>query len=261
MKYQYIEDNEREDEVSELCDALGVSRSGYYSWKSRIPCSRNLEDKMIKEKISQISQKAVRYYGHRPIYHHLKEQSLSCGRDRTLRLINELGLLCSQKKRFKALGTNSNHSFGYSANVLAQLGNPTGINQVWVADTTYLLTDNGWQYLATVMDLFSRKIIGWSVSANNDNELVCQALTAAIINRRQLGQRIVHHSDRGSTYASDKYQRLLRAFAMKPSMSAKGNSYDNAAMESFYGSYKSSCVGDYIFEDENEVKANIFDYI
>ena len=175
--------------------------------------------------------------------------------------MKEMGMEGVQKKRFKPMTTDSNHLLGYSPNLLKAYGKPTNINQAWVADTTYLLTRKGWRYLATVMDLFSRRIIGWSISDKNDASLVCKALRAAIISRDALPRGIIAHSDRGSTYASDDYRSLLETYAMKSSMSAKGNCYDNAAMESFYGRYKSSSVRNCVFCDEDELRANVFDYI
>ena len=261
MKYQFIKENQERYAIDEMCEALVVKCGGYYSWNKRVPSARTVEDGVIKEKITQIHKQARGRYGHRPIYHHLQDDEIDCGRDRTLRLMAELGVEGSQAKRFKALGTDSNHLFGYSANLLKELGKPSTMNQVWVADTTYLLTDNGWQYLATVMDLFSRRIIGWSISANNDTELVCKALRAAVMTRKELPEGVVHHRDRDSTYARLDYQRLLTSLSMKSSMSAKGNCYDNAAMESFYGRYKSSSVRDHIFADEAELRANVFEYI
>ena len=261
MKYQFIKTHQARYEVEEMCEAFGFRRGSYYRWKTRTPCARSIEDTEIKEHIVRIYQQAQGRYRYRPIYHHLKDEGIRCGRDRTLRLMNQAGIAGVQKRRFKPLGTQSNHRFGYSANLLRQAGNPTGLNQVWVADTTYLLTDKGWQYLATVMDLFSRRIIGWSISSCNDANLVCQSLRAAVLHRGKLPEGTIHHSDRGSTYASGKYQQLLRSFSMKASMSAKGNCDDNAAMESFYGRYKSSSVGGHMFADENELRTNVFEYI
>ena len=261
MKYRFIDQNRSRHEVCELCEALGVSPSAYYRWRVAEDSARSQQDQQHKEAIQMLHKKSGGRYGHRPIYHHLLEDGLDCGRDRTLRLMRELELEGEQSKRFKPLGTDSDHDFGYSANLLKQLGKPTGCNQVWVADTTYLPTRDGWMYLATVMDLFSRRILGWSISWHNDAALVCQALNAAVLTRGSIPPHIVHHSDRGSTYASTQYQRLLSRYLMNPSMSAKGNCYDNAAMESFYGRYKSSSVRDHVFSSEAELRANVFDYI
>ena len=261
MKYHFIKENQLRYEVEDMCEALGVKRSSFYRWKEAKSSVRRREDESIKEHIARIYEQSRGRYGHRPVYHHLQDEGIACGRDRTLRLMNQMGLNRLQKKRFKPLGTDSNHRFGYSANLLREAENPTDLNQVWVADTTYLLTQDGWQYLATLMDLFSRRVIGWSVSSSNDTALVCQALRAAMLHRGKLPEGIIHHSDRGSTYASKQYQKLLHSFAMKASMSAKGNCYDNAAMESFYGRYKSSSVRGHVFADEMELRANVFEYI
>ena len=261
MKYSFVDKHRKHNDVVELCEALEVGPSGYYRWRGAGISLREQEDEQHKATIAEVYKKAKGHYGHRPIYHHLLEESIDCGRDRTLRLMKELGLQGEQKKRYKPLGTDSKHDFGYSANLLKELGQPTHCNQIWVADTTYLPTQDGWMYLATVMDLLSRRIVGWSISWHNDAELVCQALKAAVLTRGKIPPGIIHHSDRGSTYASTQYQRLLSRFSMKSSMSAKGNCYDNAAMESFYGRYKSSSVRDHVFNSEDELRAHVFDYI
>ena len=144
---------------------------------------------------------------------------------------------------------------------LESMGQPTHIDEVWVADTTYLRTLAGWMYLATVMDLFSRRLLGWSVSNHNDAKLVGKALKAAAMTRGTLRTGIIHHSDRGSPYASDDYQRLVSELGMKPSMSAQGNCYDNAAMESFYGRFKTSTIRGRHFADERELRSTVFEYV
>lgn len=225
---------------------------------------RSLADSLFKEWIIRIHAQAdSRVYGHRPIQSHLKDEHLDCGRDRTLRLMKELGLKTKPKKGFKPQGTNSKHNFGYSPNLLRKLGKPDACDQVWVADTTYLRVQNGWCYLATVMDLHSRRIIGWSVSSRNDSKLVCKALQCAVLTRGgDLPAGLIHHSDRGSTYASCDYEKMLKSFGITQSMSAaKGNCYDNAAQESFYGRYKTSTVGDTVFLNEDAARSNAFSYI
>ena len=262
MQCQFIMDNSETFPVEEICEVFGLSRSGYYAWRDREPCARQLEDEHHKSRICELYDRAKGRYGHRPIYEHLKDEGIACGRDRTLRLMKEAGIEGVQRKGFKAQSTDSDHQFGCSPNLLRELGSPQSPDRVWVADTTYLKTHAGWAYLATVMDLFSRRIIGWSVSQRNDSSLVCQALRSALLTRGgRVGDGLVHHSDRGSTYASYEYQRLLERNAMEQSMSAKGNCYDNAAMESFYGRYKTSSARDYVFENEAEVRSNAFEYI
>ena len=256
-----MKDHIPEFDLSEMCEALGLSRSGYYRWASAELSARSQSDLIIKELIQTIYTQARGRYGYRPVHAHLVEDGTECGRDRTLRLMRELGLQSDQGPRYKPCGTQSNHLFGYSPNLLSELDEPEHRDQIWVADTTYLLTESGWRYLATVMDLCTRWIVGWSISEHNDTDLVCTALENAVMARGGVGEGIVHHSDRGSTYASDRYQRLLAKFRMNPSMSRKGNCYDNAAMESFYGRYKTSSVRDHIFADETALRANVFEYI
>lgn len=244
-----------------MCEALGVSRSGYYRWQEAKPSARRQQDESIKPVIEQVVRRARGAYGYRPVHRHLREQGVECGRDRTLRLMRELQLVGQAQARFRPVGTDSEHLFGYHPNLLKQLGQPEHPDQIWVADTTYLLSDEGWCYLATVMDLCTRRVVGWSVGSHNDAALVCTALENAVLTRGEVRAGIVHHSDRGSTYASDRYQRRLAQFGMRPSMSGRGNCYDNAAMESFYGRYKTAAVRDHIFTNEAEVRANVFDYI
>lgn len=224
MRFRFIESSRSSYPVDDMCECLDVSGSGYYAWRERGPSKRSKEDDGLKERIGELHKKSKRRYGYRPIYYHLKDEELDCGRDRTLRLMNEMGIEGLQKKSFHPLGTDSRHSFGYSPNLLRELGHPDRCDQVWVADTTYLRTAEGWGYLATVMDLFSRRIIGWSVSDHNDATLCCKALQAAVLTRGgQLPEDLIHHSDRGSTYASYDYQNMLESFHIEQSMSAKGN--------------------------------------
>lgn len=262
MRFQFIKSHQSSFPVGEMCECLEVSRSVYYAWRGRGPSERSLEDEGLKERIGELHKQSKFRYGHRPIYHHLKDEKLDCGRDRTLRLMNELGIAGLQKKGFKPLGTDSRHDFGYSPNLLRELGYPGGCDEVWVADTTYLRTEEGWCYLATVMDLFSRRIVGWSVSKHNDATLCCQALQAAALTRGgKLPEGLIHHSDRGSTYASYDYQDMLESFGIRQSMSAKGNCYDNAAMESFFGRFKIAAVGEVVYAGVDHARSAAFEYI
>ena len=262
MKYQFISAHTGQYPMKVMFESLGIKPSGYYDWLGRAPSEREKQDGILKEHISSLHQQSNGRYGYRPMYGHLPDIGIHCGRDRTLRLMQELGLEGVQEKGFKAQCTDSNHNFGYSPNLLACMGKPTACDQVWVADTTYLKTDTAWCYLATVMDLYSRRILGWSVSSRNDSALVCRALEAAVSTRGgQMPAGICHHSDRGSTYACGKYSQLLEKYSMKPSMSRKGNCYENAAMESFYGKYKQSSVRGRKFANETEARSNAFEYI
>lgn len=167
MRFRFIQSSKPAYLVDEMCECLEVSQSGYYAWRKRGPGKRSKQDDGLKERIDELHKKSKRGYGYRPIYHHLKDEKVDCGRDRTLRLMNEMGIEGLQKKSFHPLGTDSRHGFGYSLNLLRTLGHADRCDQVWVADTTYLPSKEGWSYLSTVMDLFSWRIIGWSVSGNN----------------------------------------------------------------------------------------------
>ena len=262
MRFRFIESNKSSYPVDEMCECLEVSRGGYYAWRGRGPSERSLKDGGFKGRIGELHRKSKRRYGYRMVYHHMKGDKPDCGRDRTLRLMNEMGIAGMQKKSFKPLGTDSRHGFGYSPNLLRELGAPERCDQVWVADTTYLRTAEGWSYLAVVMDLFSRRIVGWSVSDHNDAALCCRALQAAALTRGgKLPEGLIHHSDRGSTYASYDYQDMLESFGIRQSMSAKGNCYDNAAMESFFGRFKIAAVGEVVFADAEHARSAAFEYI
>jgi putative transposase len=263
MQYQFIESHQKDYCVEEMCECLDLGRSGYYAWSTRAPSERSVEDRQLKNRIQRWYELCDGRCGHRPIHKYLKDDDqLDCGRDWALRLMRELGLAGVQHKRFKPLGTNSNHGYGYCPNLLRAEGPPQRPDQVWVADTTYLRIHGGWCYLATVMDLCSRRIIGWSVSARNDSKLIEEALRCAMFTRGgQIPEGLMHHSDRGSTYASHSCAQMLRGLGIRQSMSAKGNCYDNAAMESFYGRYKTSSVRGRIFSSVDEARSNAFEYI
>jgi len=261
MRYQCIADHSDAYSVGVWCEALGVSPSGYYRWKSTFSSARRQEETQLKESIAAISREAKGRYGYRPMYHHLQSQCVSCGRDRTLRLMREMGLSCRRVKRFKPVGTDSNHGYGYAPNLLKERESPTAINQVWTSDVTYVPTEEGWRYLATVMDLYSRHIIGWSVGEKNDTDLACRALHNAIAHRGVDLRGLIHHSDRGSTYASYRYQKILSHNRIKASMSAKGNCYDNAAMESFFGRFKTSTIKNTVYKNTAQLRDVVFEYI
>lgn len=260
MKYQAIKAQAPAQEIDLWCAALDVSHSGYYDWLQAPLRKRALQDEVIKNGILIINKVAKGRYGYRAMHAHLRDDEIACGRDRVLRLMREMDLTVQPHKRFQPVGTNSNHAFGYHPNLLKGL-TITGCNQAWVSDTTYLPTERGFSYQATVMDLYNREIIGWSVGSRNDAELACTALQNALDKRGGFHEGLIHHSDRGSTYASAAYQKVLLRYGLKPSMSAKGNCYDNAAMESFFGRFKVSTIKKRIFKDEAEVRDVVFEYI
>jgi transposase InsO family protein len=262
MEYEFIEAHKLNYKVTEICDCFEIKPSGYYAWKKREPSRRNIADVAHAERIQELSEASDGRSGHRVIYEHLQDEGRDCGRDKTLKIMQEKGLAGIQKQSFKPQATDSNHQLGYSPNLLKAQGMPEASDQAWVCDTTYLMTKNGWHYLSTVMDLFSRRLIGWEVSEHNDADLVCKALYNAAQTRGGfLKEGLILHSDRGSTYASKKHRRLLEKLGIEQSMSALGNCYDNAAMESFYGRYKTSSVGKHVFADIRELRDHAFEYI
>lgn len=262
MKYQFIEAHKDAHQVTEICDCFEIKPSGYYAWKTRGPSQKSLDDAAHAERIDELYRASGKREGHRMIHSHLQDEMIACGRDRTLKIMQNMGIAGVQKKSFKPQGTDSSHELGFSPNLLKALGAPTQCDQAWVCDTTYLMTDNGWHYFATVMDLFSRRIVGWEVSETNDADLVTDALYKAAQTRGGfIPKGLILHSDRGSTYASIKHRNLLTTLGINQSMSAKGNCYDNAAQESFYGRYKTSSVGKYVFADLEELRANVFEYV
>lgn len=270
MRYAFISEHKGVYPTKEMCEFLEVSRAGYNAWLKREPSRRSCDDERVKARIERISGRSKGRYGHRPIHSHLREEGVDCGRDRVLRLMNEMGLAGDQSPRYKPQGTDSNHEYGYSPNLLKVVDEQTGKlvrrrpvapDEIWVSDTTYLKIEGRWMYLATVMDLYSRRIVGWSISQRNDGALVRQALLAASYSRDDCRRGIILHSDRGSTYACSAYRALIRQLGMTQSMSAKGNCYDNAAMESFYGRFKTSSVRGEVFASEEELRTLVFEYI
>ena len=261
MKYHGVKTQAPSHEIDLWCEALDVSRSAYYNWLNAPQRIRSLQDEVIKSGMLEINKVAKERYGYRAMHAHLKSEEIACGKDRVLRLMHDLRLVQGRGKAFKPIGTESYHRYGYQPNLLKLHGSPTACNQVWVVDTTYIRIEEGFVYQATVMDLYNREIIGWSVSSCNDTELVSNALQDALRKRGGFHSGLIHHSDRGSTYASYAYQKVLSDHGIRSSMSAKGNCYDNAAMESFFGRFKVSTVKDRIFKDEAEVRDAVFEYI
>jgi transposase InsO family protein len=219
-----------------------------------------MADKSLSEKIEALFEQGQGTYGMPTIYRLLKKQGVVCSRKRVARLMRENNLVCKTARRFKVTTTDSKHNRPVFPNLLAQDFNADGPNEKWVSDITYIPTAQGWLYLATVMDLYSRQIVGWAMSNSLHRQLVIDALQMAI-EARKPPPGLIHHSDRGSQYASADYQNLLTQAKMVGSMSRKGNCYDNAAMESFFGSLKNERVHHRNYKTKSEAKTDIFEYI
>ena len=238
---------------------LGVSRAGYYDWLDRPESKQRQRRTVLKAKIDAIHKDSHQIYGSPRIHGELVELGEVVGVNTVARVMREHGIQSKVHHRF-VITTNSRHQNPIAENLLDRDFTASGPDQKWASDVTFIPTRSGWLYLATVMDLFSRKIIGWSMGARNSTQLICNALQMAI-DHRQTVRGVLLHSDRGATYASSDYQDLLRKHEIICSMSRKGDCWDNAAMESFYHSLKTEWV---VFEDyrtHDEAKASLFTYI
>jgi putative transposase len=238
---------------------FGVSRSGFYSWLKREPSQRAKEDERLKVAIKAAHKRTRESYSARRLQPELAADGFIAGRDRIARLRRELGLRCRQKRKFKAT-TNSKHNLPVAENMLNQTFMPSAPNKVWVADITYIPTGEGWLYLAGIKDVFTCEIVGYSMAERMTQELTSRALFRAVQQKRPAAG-LIHHSDRGSQYCAQDYRKLLGQFSMKASMSRKGNCYDNAPMESFWGSLKNELVHHCRYATRAEAEASIREYI
>jgi len=231
-----------EHSVTQLCAAFEVKRSGYLVWCKAPASAREQADALLSEKIEAVHQKHQGRYGAPRIQVELAEQGDRHGCKRIARLMKEAGIQGLSSRRFVPQTTQSNHDQPIAPNQLAQVPAPTRPNQTWVTDLTYVWTQEGWLYVAVMLDLWSRRVVGWATGETLHASLAKRALAMAIQHRRP-GKGLLHHSDRGVQYASHEYRDVLKAAGLEASMSRGGNPYDNAAMESFNATYKRECVG------------------
>lgn len=259
MKYEFIHTNRHSYRISNLCRALGVSRCGYYAWRCRGPSQRERDDAVLLEKIRHIHQQYRQACGSDKTWHLLKAEGVACGRHRVARLRRANGIEAIRMKRFRG-NYAARHSEKAADNVLGRRFTSSKPNQAWVADTTFVPTRQGWLYLATVVDLYSRQVVGWAMSGSNNRKLVCDALRMAVAHR-QPGPGVLHHSDRGITYTSAQYRELLDEYGMVQSMSRVGNCHDNAVAESFFANLKNELTYHRDFRTRKEARTAIFDYI
>lgn len=260
MKFAFVDAEKagRTFKVSKLCRALRVSTSGYYAWRSREPSERAKKDIELRVLIRASFEKSRRTYGSIRIHEDLVEAGEHVGRNRVIRIMQDEGIRARARKRWKST-TMSEHDQPIAPNVLDRDFTASAPNQRWVGDTTELRTFTGGKfYLAAIVDLYSRYCVGWAVSASNDRRLTVRALETAI-RRRCPDAGLLHHSDQGSTYASEDYQDLLAAHGIACSMSRRGNCLDNAAMESWFSTVKFELGED--FESMHVAKEQLFDYI
>jgi putative transposase len=245
--------------VTVLCRVFEVSRSGFYAWTGGEESPRAKEDERLKVAITAVHKQSRETYGPLRMQPELAAQGFVAGRDRIARLRRELALRCKQKRKFKAT-TNSNHDLPVAENLLNQTLEPTRPNEAWVTDITYVATGEGWLYLAGIKDVFTCELVGYAMGERMTQALTAQALWRAVRNKRpQPG--LIHHSDRGSQYCAHDYRNLVEQFGMQASMSRRGNCYDNAPMESFWGSLKNELVHHQRYATRADAQAAIQEYI
>ena len=246
--------------VRVLCQALGVSASAYYDWRGRAPSAREVDDRRLAVEVGAVHRESRRTYGARRIHAELRARGVACGRDRVARLMREGGLVARGPKRRPPRATPEAPLTPVAENVLGRAFSPGAPNRTWAADITHVWTAEGWLYLAVVVDLFSRRVVGWAVRPSLHRELAVAALTAALRDRRP-PPGLVCHSDQGTQYTSSEYRALLRRHEAVCSMSRRGNCHDNAPMESLFGSLKTESVRGERFGTHAEARATLFDYL
>lgn len=259
MKFGFILEEKANYAVTLLCEALGVSRSGFYAWRRRRPGPRADRNAELLREISSIHREMKERYGSPRMQRELVARGFFAGRHRVARLMKTANMRARRRRSFTRT-TDSSHGFHVAPNVLDRKFEVATPDQVWAADITYVATREGWLYLAVVIDLCSRFVVGWATGSSIDVGLVQSALQMAI-GRRQPAPGLLHHSDRGSQYASGDYQRLLLKSGMRCSMSRKGNCWDNAPVESFFGSLKVELVNGETFTTRIAAAAAIREYI
>jgi transposase InsO family protein len=246
--------------LKDLCAALRVPRSSYYAWRQRVPGPRAQANQRLQQALRELFHSQRQVYGSPRLTIGLRRLGIPCSRNRVARHMRALHLKARQKRAFRPRTTDANHSHPIARNVLALTPPPRTADRVWVSDITYVFTSAGWLYLAAVMDLYSRKIVGWATAPHLKTSLVQQALAQAVRARRPR-PGLIHHSDRGCQYASANYRSFLSSLKALPSMSGKGHCYDNAAMESFWSTLKTEWLHRTVFATRHQAKSAIFDYI
>jgi putative transposase len=249
-----------EHPVTILCQMLAVARSGYYRWPQGRPGPRAQANEVLLTQIQQVFEKSRRTYGSPRVTRQLLRQKTACSQNRVARLMRRHHLQARPRRAYVPRTTDSRHGLAVAPNRLRQQGVPTAVNQIWVADITYISTQGGWIYLAGIMDLCSRQIVGWTLQHALESTLVERAFEQARAQHRPPAG-LIHHSDRGSQYASGSFQTLMRTHQIQPSMSAAGYCYDNAHMESFWSTLKKELIHGRTFADLFAARSALFEYI
>ena len=259
MRFALVDAEKANYPVKVLCEVLGVSRSGFYAWKQRSPSARTTRRAHLAVEIAAVYEKNKRRYGTPRIHRALRKKGERVSRKTVERVMREDGIVARQKRRFRRT-TDSKHSSPIAPNLVQRQFEPKSANQVWAGDVTYIATAMGWAYLAVLLDLFSWRVVGWAMSAKNDTELALAALRRAL-HGRLIPVGLVHHTDRGSPYASEDYRQALADRGMIASMSRKGDCWDNAVSESFFATLRVELVDDERYATPAAAEVSIGDYI
>jgi putative transposase len=259
VKYAFMKAHRDQFKVLRMCEVFEISRSGYYSWRGRKESKRDEENRTVLAEIHKIHEQSRQAYGSVKTWRELKAQGMSCGRHRVARLRRRAGIEARRRRRFR-ITTQSRRGVVAAENKLNQRFEVGKTNRAWVGDITFIATAAGWLYLAVLIDLYSRKVVGWAMSERIDQRLVIDALNMAIQQSRPK-PGLIHHTDQGRQYSSTAYAEILKRHGMVPSMSRRGNCYDNAVAESFFSSLKNELVHNCSFKSRNEARTAIFEYI
>jgi transposase InsO family protein len=259
MRFQFIKDHQDEFPVTRACQELEVSPSGYYAWRHRPPSAREMANQELFKKIEAVYNDNEGVYGSPRIYHELKSQGVACSKNRVARLMKLRRLRAKRVRRYKST-TKRNKKHRAAPNLLKRDFTTDRPDHKWLSDITYISTQEGWLYLAAILDLYTRRIVGWAMSKRMTGDLTRTALRMAIGQRRPTAG-LIHHSDQGSQYTDHAYQALLKAEGVQISMNGVGTWYDNAPMESFFGTLKNERVHHRVYRTRDEARSDLFYYI
>lgn len=259
MKYNFIRTHQRHYRLAALCRVLRVSRSGYYAWRDREPSARDRTDQRLLVEIRRVHAAHHEAYGAVKTWRALQAQGIACGKHRVARLRNEAGIEARRKRRFRVM-VEHQHTVAPAPDLLGQRFEVAHPDRTWVGDMTFIRTRQGWLYLAMLLDLYSRRVVGWAMGERPDEALTLGALDMAIESRRP-SPGLIHHTDQGVIYRGRRYRARMQALQMQPSMGSKGRAYDNAVAESFFSNLKNELVHHRIFVTRDTARAAIFEYI
>jgi len=259
VRYRFVREHQKQFPVVMLCRVMRVASSGYFAWLHRPESPRAKANRALAARIKAAHARSHKTYGRRRICIQLQRDGVVCSPNRVARLMRQEGI-CGLRRRAYKPTTDSHHSFPVAPNLLARDFTATAPNQIWVSDITYLPTQEGWEYLATVMDLYNRRVVGWAMQSTLKRSLTLRAMEMAVAQRRP-GPGLIHHSDRGSQYACEDYQKALQRQGMLPSMSRKGDCWDNAPGESLFGTLKCELVHRWGRPSHEQARREVFEYI